>query len=104
MSIKLTDAAKFFNEEGIIFLDDINWDITKIDDVEYNKRIEYVNENYNKVKENEKNNSTKKEKQRRKKKLVERGSPSHKLLTCKLLTGADLRCSSRYRPSTVDSW
>jgi len=45
------NITKFFNEEGIIFLDDINWDITKIDDVEYNKRIEYVNVNYNKVKE-----------------------------------------------------
>lgn len=42
---------KFFNEEGIIFLEDINYDITNITEKDYNDRLEYVDDNFNRVKE-----------------------------------------------------
>ena len=42
---------KFFNEKGIIFLEDINNDISTITAELYEDKLEYVEDNFNRVKE-----------------------------------------------------
>jgi hypothetical protein len=43
--------TKFFNEKGIIFLEDINYNIININERDYIERLEYIEDNFNRVKE-----------------------------------------------------
>jgi hypothetical protein len=42
--------TNYFNKKGIIFLEDIDYDLSKLSKSDYFDRIDYITENYNKVK------------------------------------------------------